>query len=385
MLTFQSAGESHGRGCFGILDGFPFGVRVDLDAINAQVGRRQLGYGRGGRMKIETDKVEFLSGVRKGRTMGSPILMAVWNRDSRIETAPELDCPRPGHADLAGHLKFDAPIRDILERASARETTARVAAGALCRLLLKEFHITIHSHVVALGPVHVPDDFHPTFDDLAKSDENPVRCLHKESATAMMAAIDKAKESGDTLGGISEIVAQGVPIGLGSHTQWHRKLDGRIAHAMMAIQAVKGVEIGPAFANARLPGSKVHDPILYKASKQPTATGGFSRPSNRAGGLEGGISNGQPIVIRLAKKPISTMMLHPLPSVNLQTGEPMPADVERSDCCALPACSVVAENVLAIVLAEALCEKFGGDSLQEMQLNYYAYREQISRARRERK
>jgi chorismate synthase len=380
-LTFHSAGESHGRGCFAFVEGFPFGVPIDGDAINKQLARRQKGYGRGGRMKIETDQAEFLSGVRHGRSMGAPIVMAIWNKDCRIETAPELDCPRPGHADLAGHLKYDAPIRDILERASARETAARVACGALCRLLLDKFQIAVRSHVVALGPVAVPEGFAPKLSELDKADDSDVRCLHKESEPLMRAAIDEAKKNGDTLGGIFEVIVTGLPIGLGDHTQWDRKLDGRIAQAMMSIQAMKGVEIGLGFAASRLPGSKVHDPIEYKASRNPTPTGGFSRPTNGAGGLEGGITNGAPLVVRVAMKPISTLM-KPLVSVNLGTGEPMKADIERSDFCALPAAAVVGENFLSFILAQALCEKLGGDSLQEMQLNYKNYREQLSRVRR---
>jgi len=382
-LTFHSAGESHGRGCFAFVEGFPFGVPIEPEAINQQLARRQKGYGRGGRMKLEMDKVEFLSGIRKGRSMGSPILMAIWNRDFRLETAPELDCPRPGHSDLPGHLKYDAPVRDILERASARETAARVAAGALCRLLLGEFRIAIRSHVIALGPVALPEDLSkgPSFEDLAKAEDSPVRCVHKATAEAMMAAIDEATKNGNTLGGILEVVADGVPVGLGSHTQWDRKLDARIGQAMISIQAMKGAEIGPAFANARKPGSQVHDPILYSPARQAAPTGGFSRPSNNAGGLEGGMTNGQPVVVRVAMKPLSTLM-HPLASVNLRTGEAMQADTERSDYCALPPACVVAENMLAIILAQALCEKFGGDSLQEMLLNYKCYREQISRIRK---
>jgi len=382
-LTFHSAGESHGRGCFAFIEGFPFGVPIDNEAINHELARRQKGYGRGGRMKIETDKAEFLSGVRHGRSMGAPIVMAVWNKDCRIETAPELDCPRPGHADLVGHLKFDAPIRDILERASARETAARVAAGALCRLLLSPFHITVRSHVVAIGPVEVPADFKPTWEQLAMADESDVRCLHKGSEENMILAIDQAKKAGDTLGGIFEVVVQGLPIGLGDHTQWDRKLDGRIAQAMMSIQAIKGVEIGLGFAAAKMTGSQVHDEINYKPARSPVATGGFSRPTNGAGGLEGGITNGAPLIVRVAMKPISTLM-KPLMSVDLTSGEPMKADIERSDYCALPAAAVVGENFLSFILAQALCEKFGGDSLQEMQLNYKTYREQISRIRRKR-
>jgi len=380
-LTFHSAGESHGRGCFAFVEGLPFGVPVDLGFINNQLARRQKGYGRGGRMKIETDKAEALSGVRHGRSMGAPIVLAVWNKDCRIETAPELDCPRPGHADLVGHLKFDAPIRDILERASARETAARVAAGALCRLLLKQFDIEVRSHVVALGEVEVPKDFQPTWEQMDRVDESEVRVLHKPSEEKMIAAIDQARKDGDTLGGIFEVVVHGLPIGLGDHTQWDRKLDGRIAQAMMSIQAMKGVEIGLGFAAARLPGSKVHDPIEYKPARLPTGTGGFSRPTNGAGGLEGGITNGAPLLVRVAMKPISTLM-KPLMSVNLQTGKPMKADIERSDFCALPAAAVVGENFLSFVLAQALCEKFGGDSVMEMRLNYKNYRELISRVRK---
>jgi chorismate synthase len=301
----------------------------------------------------------------------------------RIETAPELDCPRPGHADLVGFLKFDAPVRDILERASARETAARVAAGALCRLLLKEFGITVHSHVVVLGPVEVPAGFSPTVEQMDKADESEVRCLDKACEAKMIAAIDEAKKNGDTLGGIFEVVVTGLPIGLGDHTQWDRKLDGRIAQAMMSIQAMKGVEIGLGFAAARLPGSKVHDAIEYKQPKTPSPTGGFIRPTNGAGGLEGGVTNGAPLVVRVAMKPISTLM-KPLMSVDLGTGQPMKADIERSDYCALPAAAVVGENFLSFILAQALCEKFGGDSLQEMKVNYKNYLEQISRARKPR-
>ncbi len=379
-LTFTSAGESHGRGCFSLIEGFPYGVPIDPETINAQLARRQMGYGRGGRMKIETDKVEFLSGIRHGKSMGAPILMAVWNKDFRLEQAPELDCPRPGHADLAGHLKFDAPIRDILERASARETAARVSSGALCRILLSAFGIKVRSHVVVLGPVSVPDDFEPTWDELAQADASEVLCLHPGSTEKMKSAIDEAKKNGDTLGGIYEVVVQGLPIGLGDHTQWNRKLDGRIAQAMMSIQAMKGVEIGLGFRAARRTGREVHDAIEYTASGTPEPHGGFHRPTNGAGGLEGGITNGAPLVVRVAMKPISTLM-KPLPSVSLATGQPKRADIERSDYCALPAAAVVGENFLSFVLAQALCEKFGGDSLGEMRANYNAYLAQISQPR----
>ncbi len=371
-LTFHSAGESHGRGCFAFIEGFPFGVPLNLDALNQQLARRQQGYGRGGRMKIETDKAELLSGVRHARSIGAPILLAVWNKDCRIETAPELDCPRPGHADLAGHLKFGAPIRDILERASARETAARVAAGALCRQLLEQFGIVIRSHVVAIGSVEVPGDFKPSFDDLGRVDESEVRCAHAPSEAPMKELIDDARKNGDTVGGIFEVIVQGLPIGLGDHTQWDRKLDGRIAQVIMSIQAIKGVEIGLGFAAARLPGSQVHDAIEYKPSAAPRPDGGFVRPTNGAGGLEGGVTNGAPLVVRAAMKPISTLM-KPLMSVDLKTGEPKRADIERSDYCAVPAAAIVGENFLAFVLAQAFCDKFGGDSLDEMRRNYDGY------------
>jgi chorismate synthase len=353
---------------------------VELDAINEQLARRQKGYGRGGRMKIETDKAEFLSGLRHNRSMGAPVLVAVWNRDCRIDTAPDLNCPRPGHADLPGHLKFGAPIRDVLERASARETAARVAAGALCRQLLAQFNIAIGSHVVSIGTAAVPDNFAPAFEDLAKSDDSEVRCLHQGTQAAMIAAIDEAKKNGDTLGGIFEIVVTGLPIGLGDHTQWDRKLDGRIAQVLMSIQAIKGVEIGLGFQAARLPGSHVHDAISYTAPATPAPNGGFNRTSNGAGGLEGGITNGAPLLVRAAMKPISTLM-KPLMSVDVSTGEPQRADIERSDYCAVPAAAVVGENFLAFVLAQAFCEKFGGDSLAELRRNYDGYIESISARR----
>ena len=377
QLTFHSAGESHGRGCFAFVEGYPYGVPLDLDAINQQLARRQKGYGRGGRMKIETDKAEFLSGVRHATSMGAPILMAVWNRDCRIETAPELDSPRPGHADLSGFLKFGAPIRDILERASARETASRVAAGALCRQLLEAFNITIRSHVISIGSIAIPAGFTPTFEAMATADDSEVRCLHKDTEVAMMASIDDAKKNGDTLGGIFEIVVEGLPVGLGDHTQWDRKLDGRIAQIIMSIQAIKGVEIGPGFKAATVPGSQVHDAIYYTPTENPVPTGGFVRTTNGCGGLEGGITTGAPLVIRAAMKPISTLM-KPLMSVDLTTGEPKKADIERSDYCAVPAAAVVGENFLAFVLAQAFCEKFGGDSLAELKRNYAGYIESVS-------
>jgi chorismate synthase len=377
-LTYRTAGESHGRGCFAFVEGFPFGVTIDSAFLNAQLARRQKGYGRGGRQQIETDQVELLSGVRQGRAMGSPILLAIWNKDSRLDETPELTCPRPGHADLAGHLKRGAPIRDVLERSSARETSARVAAGALCRLLLREFGVEVRSHVVAIGGAEVPEDYAPGWDELAKADESDVRCLHAATADRMRQAIDRAKEEGSTVGGVFEIVVHGLPAGLGDFTQWDRKLDGKIGQAILAIQALKGVEIGLGFRAARRSGRDVHDPIEYRAPDRPLPTGGFTRPTNGAGGLEGGMTTGAPIVVRAAMKPISTLK-KPLASVDLKTGKPKQADFERSDYCAVPAASVVAENVLAIVFAQALVEKFGNDSQAEMRRNYEGYLAQISR------
>ena len=377
-LTFRSAGESHGRGCFALVEGFPYGVAVDTGFINAQLARRQKGYGRGGRQAIEADQVDVLSGVRRGQSMGSPILLAVWNKDSRLDQAPELNCPRPGHADLAGHLKRGAPLRDVLERASARETAARVAAGALCRLVLREFSIELRSHVVSIGPVEVPEGFAPAWDELARADDSEVRCLDAATEKAMKAAIDKARGEGDTLGGVFELAARGLPAGLGDYTQWHRKLDGRIAHAMMSIPAIKGVELGLGFRAARLSGKHVHDPIAYAPPQAPRPDGGFTRAGNSAGGLEGGVTNAMPLVVRCAMKPISTLM-KPLPSVDLSTGQARQADTERSDVCAAPAASVAAENFLALVLAQAFLEKFGGDSLAEIRRNYQGYLAQISR------
>jgi chorismate synthase len=377
-LTFRSAGESHGRGCFALVEGFPYGVAVDTGFINAQLARRQKGYGRGGRQAIEADQVDVLSGVRRGQSMGSPILLAVWNKDSRLDQAPELNCPRPGHADLAGHLKRGAPLRDVLERASARETAARVAAGALCRLVLREFSIELRSHVVSIGPVEVPEGFAPAWDELARADDSEVRCLDAATEKAMKAAIDKARGEGDTLGGVFELAARGLPAGLGDYTQWHCKLDGRIAHAMMSIPAIKGVELGLGFRAARLSGKHVHDPIAYAPPQAPRPDGGFTRAGNSAGGLEGGVTNAMPLVVRCAMKPISTLM-KPLPSVDLSTGQARQADTERSDVCAAPAASVAAENFLALVLAQAFLEKFGGDSLAEIRRNYQGYLAQISR------
>lgn len=385
MIRFTTAGESHGRGLVAILEGVPAGLALVTDDVNRDLRRRMGGYGRGARMKIEDDCAEFLSGVRAGETLGSPIALLIWNRDWenwRDVMAPEPDAagagerrrrvtrPRPGHADLVGVLKYDrADARDILERASARETAARVACGAVCRKLLAEFGIEIGSHVVELGPVRAapPDPLPVPLNEVA--DRSPVRCLDPEASAAMVAAVDGALKERDTLGGVAEVVARGVVLGLGAHVSWDRKLDGRLAGALMSIPAIKGVEIGQGFAAARRRGSEVHDEIVPGGG---SLSGGFARRTNRAGGLEGGMTTGEPVVARIAMKPISTLR-RPLDTVNLATGEAAKAQSERSDVTAVPAAAVVAEGMMALVLAQAMIEKFAGDSLGEMQQNYDGY------------
>jgi chorismate synthase len=382
-LRFTTAGESHGRGLVALVEGIPAGLPISAAQVNAELARRMAGHGRGARMRIEADAIEWLAGVRAGETLGSPIAMLIWNRDWenwRDVMAPEADAPgearrravtrpRPGHADLAGALKYDrADARDVLERASARETAARTACGAVCRVLLAEFGIEIGSHVVALGDVAArPPDPLPTPLDPA-ADASPVRCLDPEAERAMIAGIDAARAAGDTLGGIVEVVARGVPVGLGSYVSWDARLDGRLAQALMSIPAVKGVELGLGFAAARQPGSAVHDEILA----------GFARASNRAGGTEGGMTTGEPVVARVAMKPLATLMT-PLRTVRLDTGEAAAAQAERSDVTAVPAMGVVAEAMTAIVLARALREKFGGDALSEMRHNVEGYRARVRR------
>src|SRR5437763_12476763 len=385
MLRFTTAGESHGIALVSILEGVVAGLPLVAGDVDVDLARRQQGYGRGRRMKIESDHVEFLSGVRAGETIGSPIAMIIHNRDWKnwqeiMDPAPrERDADRkravtrvrPGHADLAGMLKYDrADARDILERASARETTARVAAGAICRRFLAEFGMGIGSHVIHLGgidarrPDVMPDDIN------AASDESPVRMLDRSVEASVMAKIDAVKREGNTLGGICEVVCDGVVVGLGSHVAWDRKLDGRIAQAMMSIPAVKAVEIGLGFEGSRRLGSEVHDEI-DPAPGNPRS-GNVKRRTNRAGGLEGGITNGEPLVIRVGMKPISTLM-RPLGTVDVATGSSAEAVAERSDVTAVPAMGVIAEAMLAFVLADALLEKFGGDSLRETRRNYDAY------------
>lgn len=378
-FRFTTAGESHGPALVTIVEGLPAGLPVAAAGVDAQLARRQQGHGRGARMAIEQDRIEWLAGVRAGETLGSPVAMRIANRDWahwQDVMAPEgqpgearrrrVTRPRPGHADLVGVLKYDrTDARDILERASARETAARVAAGALARRLLEEFGIDVGSHVVSLGgvraelPAALPDPLN------AAADRSPVRTLDPAAETAMVRRIDEAKAAGDTLGGEVEVVARGVMPGLGSHVSWDRKLDGRLAALLMSIPAVKGVEVGLGFEAARRPGSAVHDAIEAGAA-------GFRRGTNRAGGLEGGMTTGEPLVLRVAMKPISTLMA-PLPTVDLATGAPAAAQSERSDVTAVPAMGVIAEAMVAVGLADALLEKFGGDSLAELRRNVDGY------------
>jgi len=392
MLRITTAGESHGPALVSILEGIPAGLPLAADDVNAELRRRQMGYGRGRRMQIEQDAIEFLSGVRAGETLGSPIAMLIRNRDWRNweeimdparrdpDPAPRkrvVTRPRPGHADLSGMLKYDrADGRDILERASARETTARVAASAICRRLLAELGVRIGSHLVHLGGIdaRVPD---PLPDDLnSAADASPLRTLDPDAEREMIARIDEAKRAGNTLGGICEVIAHGVPVGLGSHVSWDRKLDGRLAAALMSIPAVKGVEIGLGFESARRPGSEVHDEIELAPGR--AATGNVRRRSNRAGGLEGGITTGEPLVLRAAMKPIATLM-RPLATVDLATGEPAAAVAERSDVTAVPAMGVIAEGITAFVVAQACLEKFGGDSLAELRRNHDGFVSHIAK------
>lgn len=375
-MRFLTAGESHGPALVGIIEGLPAGIGLETADIDRDLARRQMGYGRGGRMMIEKDRVEILSGVRFGETLGSPVALMVRNRDwehwqERMSRegppkGPPFTRPRPGHADLAGSLKYDrSDARDILERASARETTMRVALGAVARVFLQTFGIQILSHVLSLGEVE--SRTLPITPEMAETiDASLVRTADPEAEAAMMAAVDRAKAEGDTLGGLFEVCAFGVPVGLGSHVHYDRRLDGRLAQAMMSIPAMKGVEVGEAFQNALKPGSLVHDAIVFEPGH------GFVRPTNRAGGLEGGITNGAPVSVRVAMKPLSTLK-KPLKSVDLRTLEPIEAQVERSDVTAVPAAGVIGEAMMALTLAEAVLEKFGGDTLADVKRAYDAY------------
>src|SRR4051812_2094770 len=380
MLRYLTAGESHGKSLTAILEGMPAGVAVTEADINLELARRQKGYGRGARMTaIETDKVEVTSGIRWGETFGSPIAMTIRNKDwekwQKLLSADPKDKdeskrvikPRPGHADLVGVLKYDRKdIQDILDRASARETASRVAVGAVCRSLLKQFGIQVFSYVREIGSVkakNIPTDPKQIIE---KAEASSVRCPDAEAEKAMIELIDKAKTAGDTLGGIYSVIITGCPVGLGSHTHWDRKLEARLCWAMMSIQAMKGVEVGLGFEMARRPGSEAHDEIYYTKDR------GFYRNSNNAGGFEGGMTTGEPIMLSVAMKPLSSLM-KPLKSVNLETKEPFTAEVIRSDVSAVPSAGVAAESVAAFEIACAMREKFGGDSLREMRDNFERY------------
>ena len=395
MLRYFTAGESHGPCLTMVIDGVPAGFPIDTSKINHDLWRRQQGYGRGGRMLIEKDEVQIRSGIRWGETLGSPVALGIENRDWKNWTkkmsaeAEDRDekiavtKPRPGHADLTGVLKYDrSDIRDILERASARDTVSRTAVGSFSKQLLAPFGIRVMGYIRSIGNVASKTDGLTYEQVYVLSEESPVRTADKEAEEKMIALIEECKKNGDTLGGIFEIVALGLPPGLGTHTQWDRKLDGRLAQALMSIQAIKGVEIGLGFEMARRRGSQVHDEIFFDPAKMVTegtpriVPTGFYRGSNNSGGTEGGMTNGAPLVVRVAMKPISTLM-SPLQSVDLRSKAPADASVERSDVCAAPAAAVVGESVVAFELAKAFLEKFGGDSLGEIRRNYEGYLEQI--------
>jgi chorismate synthase len=385
MIRFLTAGESHGQALVVIVEGVPAGLPLSAEDIGVDLARRQLGYGRGRRMAIEQDRAEILSGVRRGETLGSPIALSIRNRDwanwqhtMSVESDPPdsaagarraaVTRPRPGHADLAGGLKYGrADLRDVLERASARETAARVAAGAIARMLLRRVGVEVASHVVGIGGAALPDPLAIPFRRIhLLPPDDDLRCVDPEVAAAMRQTIDRAREAGDTVGGVFEVVAHGVPAGLGSYAQWDRKLDGRLAQALMSIPAIKAVGFGRAVAVGHLPGSQVHDEILPARDPATGTVPNVIRPTNNAGGLEGGVTNGEDLRVSAWMKPISTLM-KPLRSIDLTTMSEAPAAIERSDVCAVPAAAVVGEAMTAIVLADAVVEKFGGDSIGEME------------------
>jgi len=372
MLTFTTAGESHGKCLIVIVNGFPAGIHLDESGINEDLKRRQGGYGRGGRMQIESDRICVLSGTRKNITIGSPICLKIENKDYKIDTLPDVTRPRPGHADLPGVIKFGhRDVRNILERASARETAARVAAGALVKILLARFDINVLGYVKGIGGVNSKKTIKNPDEILRNRNKSKVYCLDKLAESKMIEKIKKARKEGDSLGGIIEIIAFGVPPGLGSHAQWDLRLDGILAGALMSIQGIKGVEIGLGFGFSKKFGSQVHDEIFYCEDK-----GAFGRATNNAGGIEGGITNGEVVIARAAMKPIPTLM-KPLRSVDIITKKPESASTERSDVCAVPAVSVVGEAVMAFEIARCFMEKFGGDSINEVTRNYEGYMEQI--------
>ena len=377
MLRYWTAGESHGKALLALIDGFPAGLDIDCDFINTELRRRQGGYGRGGRQKLETDTVDLLTGIWKNRTLGSPVTLQVINSDYKLERLKELERPRPGHADLTGAVKHLGSIRGVLERASARETAVRVAAGALARQLLRVFGIETIGYVTEIGGLRVDTPPGSLAEHRTARDASCVYTLAPERDDEFRNLIDRITEEGDTLGGVMEVRVEGLPIGLGTHAQWDRKLDGRLAQAVMAVQAIKGVEIGMGFQAARLPGSQVHDPIHFDAAKRAQPSLGYTRPTNNAGGLEGGMTNGQPLIVRAAKKPISTLR-KPLDSIRWDTKEPQRASYERSDVCAVSAASVIIEHVVAFEVAAAFVEKFGGDSIEEMKGRYDLYLRQAA-------
>jgi chorismate synthase len=377
-MNFLTAGESHGPQLTVIVTGMPAGVRLDRNRIDRDLMRRQHGYGRGGRMKIERDEAEITAGIRGGETLGSPIAITIrnadfenwrgamdpWEVDEAEATTRRVHAPRPGHVDLAGGMKYGRrDLRDVLERASARETASRVAAGAIAKELLRQFGIEIRSGVLSIGTAG-DAEYTPGWDELDIPDDSPVRAIRKSDEVAMLAAIDAAKEAGETLGGAIVIAASNVPVGLGSYVQWNEKLDGQIGQAILSIHAVKAVSIGDGIAAARKSGSEVHDAIQFQD--------GYRRETNRAGGLEGGVTNGQHVVVRAFMKPISTTRKG-IPSVDIETREPHRSQWERSDVTAVPACGIVCEAMLALVLASAMRKKFGGDSLIEMKRSWQAY------------
>jgi len=388
-LRYLTAGESHGKALIGILEGIPSGLSLSPEDINRDLGRRQMGYGRGGRMKIESDHAEILSGVRWGKTIGSPITLFIENKDFKNwlkgmspyagdeNSIPPVTKPRPGHADLTGAIKYGHhDIRNVLERSSARETAMRVALGAVAKKFLQAFHITIGSYVIQIGKIRVRGTnessrtlpLNPrTLESLfRKAEKSPVRCPDEQAAKKMTTLIDRIMKSGDSLGGVFEVFATGVPAGLGSYIQWDRRLDGRLAQALMSIQAIKGVEAGLGFEMSKRSGSEVMDEIFYSASY------GFHRKTNNAGGMEGGMTDGMPLILRAAMKPIPTLR-RPLRSIDITTKKPVQAAYERSDICAVPAAGVIGEAMVALTITDAFLEKFGGDSMKEIQQHYDSY------------
>lgn len=385
MLRYFTAGESHGPCLTAIVEGFPAGFAIDIAQINRDLFRRQQGYGRGGRMKIEKDEVQIRSGVRWGESLGSPITLVIENKDWRnwekrmspfAEDKDEkiaVTRPRPGHADLVGVLKYNhRDVRNVLERASARETAARVAVGSLAKSLIAPFGIRVMGYVAEIGGIVANHSEMSAEEVFAKAEASAVRMADPQAEERIIAYIDECQKRGDTLGGVVEVVVKGLPPGLGSHAQWDRKLDGRLGHALLSLQAAKGVEVGLGFAMAQLPGSQVHDEIYFEDEKR------FVRRSNNSGGTEGGMSTGEPLVVKVAFKPLSTLM-SPLHSVDLRTKEEVEATIERSDVCAIPAAAVISESVVAFVVGQAFLEKFGGDSFVEIRRNYQGYMEQVRR------